>query len=231
MSEHDTPAPTRKTALAPDLRALDDRAARAWTERMAVRPRADGRYAVDSQSGATYVVDLPEGDCTCPDHEIRGERCKHLRRVAIEVTAGRVPAPGRRAVACENCGVGTFVPEAADPPLLCDACDLDPGERVVDRETGDALIVYRVTDRRADETWIEAADTTVADYPTNSAYPDDDLVVEVVYAGDTERRDDPRRYAFPLSRLRGHAVREEDRDPNVRGAGPDRDGAVPPLAP
>ena len=50
------PTPTEKVALVPDLRSLSERAIRAWTERMAVRPLGD-RYAVDSESGATYVVD------------------------------------------------------------------------------------------------------------------------------------------------------------------------------
>lgn len=215
-----------KTALAPDLTTLDERAARAWTERMAVRPLGRGRYAVDSQSGATYVVDLPAGTCTCPDHAIRGEQCKHIRRVAIEVTAGRVPAPGKRAATCDACGTPTFVPETAEPPALCAACFLEPGDRVVDRETGDSLVVAAVTNRRADETPIEAADCTVAEYPTNRAYPSDDLVVEAVYAGDAGRNAQPRRYAFPLSRLTHHAVSRRDSGAERGG----RDGPVAPLA-
>lgn len=230
MPETHHSSPDRRTALAPDLRRLESRAARAWTERMTVRPLGGGRYAVDSQSGATYVVDLPAADCTCPDHEIRGERCKHLRRVAIEITAGRVPAPGARATDCVVCGVETFVAEDAEAPFLCSACALEPGERVVDRETGDALIVSRVTDRRADEVWIEAADCTVAEYPTNQRYPSDDLVVEAVYAGDAARHEEPRRYAFPYSRLTGHAVRPEDGDADDGPSARERGGAVPPLA-
>jgi len=84
----------RKAPLAPDVTALEDRSARAWTEPMAVRPLGDGRYVVESAGDATYVVDLEAARCSCPDHEIRGARCKHLRRVAIEVTHGRLPAPG-----------------------------------------------------------------------------------------------------------------------------------------
>jgi hypothetical protein len=60
---------------------------------MAVRPLGDGRYTVESERGATYVVDLDARRCSCPDHEIRGVRCKHMRRVAIEITEGRLPAP------------------------------------------------------------------------------------------------------------------------------------------
>lgn len=191
---------SERTALAPDLRRLEDRAARAWTEAMAVRPLGGSRYAVDAQSGATYVVDAAAGTCTCPDDRIRGERCKHRRRVAIEITAGRVPPPGRVRARCDACGTETLVPEDAAPPHLCAACRLTPGDVVRDRETGDRLVVARVTDRRADEYAIPDADTTVAAYPTNDGYPDDDLVVEAVYLGSLGRGA-PRRYAFPLSRL------------------------------
>ena len=194
---------TRKTALAPDLRRLPDRAARAWTERMAVRPLGGAAYAVDSTSGATYVVDLDEHACSCPDHRIRGETCKHMRRVAIEISTRRVPPPGERRANCAACGVETFVDGDAAPPL-CDTCRLDPGDVVTDRETDDRLVVVRVTPDRANEVSIAAADTTVADYATNEGYPSDDVVVEAVYLGDFGRTGDPgesRRYSFPLSRL------------------------------
>jgi len=41
------------------------------------------------QNGGTYTVDGRRGRCTCPDHEHRGARCKHLRRVAL-ATGARV---------------------------------------------------------------------------------------------------------------------------------------------
>lgn len=189
-----------KVALAPDLRELDERAARAWTERMAVTPIGGGCYRVDSASDHSYTVDLPGRRCPCPDHRFRGVQCKHLRRVAIEITRGRVPPPGKRAADCAICHRESFVPETADPPL-CDDCRLEPGDIVSDEQTGDRLVVARVTGRRADEYVVESAGTTVADYPTNEGYPVDDLVVEVTYLGDTVRRDDPRQYAFPYSRL------------------------------
>ncbi|MEF8872001.1 MAG: SWIM zinc finger family protein [Haloarculaceae archaeon] len=200
MSDSNTPTVQRKTALAPDLRKMPDRAARAWTERMAVRHLGGADYAVDSQSGATYVVDAREGTCTCPDATIRGETCKHQRRVALEITSRRVPPPGKRRADCAACGAEAFVPEASRPPALCEACELDPGDVVLDRETGDRLVVVAVTDRRADEVTIEAADTTVADYPTNDGYPTDDLVVEVRYLPDAASGH-ARTYLFPLSRL------------------------------
>lgn len=202
MTLIESTSPPRKTALAPDLRQLDERAARAWTERMAVRPLGGARYAVDSESGSTYVVDLDERSCTCPDHQIRGTQCKHLRRVAIEITSHRVPPPGKTWAVCDACGTETFVAEDAAAPHLCANCHLEPGDVVVDRETGDRLVVQAVTDRRADEVHIEAADTTVADYPTNEGYPADDLVVEASYLGDLgSQRTRERRYSFPLSRL------------------------------
>lgn len=190
-----------RVPLAPDPRSMDERAARAWTEPMAVRALGDGRYAVDSASGATYVVDLPDRTCTCPDHEIRGERCKHLRRVALEVTLGRVPPPGQRRAVCDACGTETFVAVDAPDPHLCPHCHLEPCDRVVDRETGDWLHVVAVRAGRAEDVWLPDAACTVAEYPTNRAYPVDDPVIEAVYVGDVARGTRPKRYAFPLSRL------------------------------
>jgi hypothetical protein len=195
-------SPRRRVALAPDLRSMPARSARAWAERMRVRPLGDGRYAVDSESGATYAVDPAAGTCTCPDATIRGSTCKHLRRVAIEITTRRVPPPDRRRVTCAGCGEETFVPPADDQPALCPACRVDPGTVVVDRETGDRLVVTAVTDRRAREVTVPGTDTTVADYHTNEGYPRDDVVVEASYLADLVRRDAPRQYAFPRSRLR-----------------------------
>lgn len=198
MTDIEPSTADRKTALAPDLRAMPDRAARAWAERMAVRPLPDGRYAVDSESGATYVVDPDAGSCTCPDSTLRGATCKHRRRVAIEVTTGRVPPPGRRRGTCPVCGEAGFVP--ADGPPLCPACELEPGEVVRDRETGDRLVVERVRDERADEVVVPDAGTTVAGYPTNEGYPAGDPVVEAVYLR-AWREEESRVYRFPHSRL------------------------------
>ncbi|MFB6163686.1 MAG: SWIM zinc finger family protein [Haloarculaceae archaeon] len=190
-----------KTALAPDLGGLDPRARRAWRERMSVTPIGGGCYLVDAESGETYAVDLLEDRCTCPDHQYRREQCKHLRRVAIEITQGRVPPPGERLADCAHCHRDSFVPETADPPL-CDDCRLEAGDVVRDRERGDRLVVRRVLPDRADEFAIRDRDQTVAEYEGNAGYPDDDLVVEVVYLEDAARRDDSREYAFPYSRLR-----------------------------
>jgi len=181
---------------------MPDRSVRAWVEEMAVEPLGSGRYRVESESGNTYTVDLTTADCTCPDHGYRGERCKHLRRVAIEVTEGEVPPPGKREGTCAACGRDAFVPEDGTPPL-CGSCHLDPGDVVTDRETGDVLVVARVTDRPADVVTVEDAGCTIAEYPTNEGYPADDLVVEVVYPFSHPERsfEDLPRYSFPHSRL------------------------------
>ena len=194
MSHSDPPATDRLVALAPDPESLSQRGLRAWTERMAVRSLGE-TYVVESESGGRYHVDLRAGTCSCPDHTIRGETCKHLRRVAIEITAGRVPPPGETCVAC---GRATADPDSSG---LCPRCALEPGEIVLDRETGNRLVVVRVRPDTAENTELAATETTVADYPTNEGYPSDDIVVEAVYAADVARRDSPRRYAFPHSRL------------------------------
>ncbi len=169
---------------------------------MAVTPLGSGRYAVDAQSGNRYVVDLPAHRCTCPDASIRGERCKHLRRVAIEITRREVPPPGKREGQCAACGHDRFLPETG--PALCDDCRFDPGDVARDRETGDLVVVARPTDERADEWVIEGTDRTVASYDTNEGYPPDDPVIEVVYPFSGNRQQalsELKRYAFPHSRL------------------------------
>lgn len=183
------------------------RAERARSEPMAVVPVGDGSYDVVTEGDRVYTVDLPERRCTCPDARIRGARCKHLRRVAIDVTEGRVPAPGERAARCRVCGRAVHVPEDDDDPVYCDDDTLRPGEYAVDREHGTLVVVARTTDRRADE--VDLGDGhTVASYPGNEASPDRDAVVEVCYplpAGlDAEavQARTVRRYSFPRSRLR-----------------------------
>jgi hypothetical protein len=95
----------------------------------------------------------------------------------------------------------TFVARDAEPPHRCRDCRLLPGDVVLDRETGNRLVVSRVTDERADERVIEKTGETVAEYRHNDGYPRDDPVVEATYLSDAARRESPRRYAFPRSRL------------------------------
>ena len=169
---------------------------------MAVTPLGDGLYDVRSESGNTYVADLSERRCSCPDNTYRGQRCKHLRRVAIEITQRRLPAPGQTVETCAVCGRDAFCrPEA---PPLCSDCRYTPGTTVRDRETGDLLVVVEASGARADEVPLVDADHTAADHPTNEGYPAGDPVVYCVYpfsgAPDTPF-EELRRYAFPHSRL------------------------------
>lgn len=185
---------------------------------MAVRPLRDGRYGVDTD-GDDYVVDLDAVSCTCPDHRRRDVRCKHLRRVALEVTERLVPPPGERTAVCAVCGGRTFVPVADRGPALCDRHDHAPGAVVSDRETGDRLVVVAATGERADRAETDEG-RLVADYPSNAAYGAHEPVFRVVYF-DALRRDGPvRRYAFPASRLRPRRVEGVDPDPSMPGSAP-----------
>jgi hypothetical protein len=184
------------------------RAERARAERMRVVATGSGRYEVTSESGATYEVDLPAGRCACPDHQFRGVRCKHLRRTAMEVTTGAVPAPGERATGCANCGERVHVDEDIGDPAYCDGCTLKPGEFVVDRETDTLVVVVETTGERADEVAIPSRGWTVAEHYSNTDYDPGDVVVDVLYPLDRDAAADqvasrpPQRYAFPRGRLR-----------------------------
>jgi hypothetical protein len=186
----------------------DGRAERARSERMHVAATGSGRYEVETASGNAYEVDLDAGRCACPDHQFRGVRCKHLRRVAMEVTAGRVPAPGKRAAACAACTGEVFVPEDESSPVYCGDCTLAPGEYAVDRESGDLVVVVETTGDRADETEIPSRGWTVADHHSNEGYDPRDVVVDVLYplardaTPESIEARPPRRYAFPRGRLR-----------------------------
>lgn len=196
-------------ALSPDAGA-STRAQRARSEPMAATPLGGGVYdVVTGGDGRTaYTVTVPEGRCTCPDSRIRGATCKHLRRVAIEITAGRLPAPDEREAACARCGRVVHADAAAPDPVYCEACTLRPGETVLDRETEDLVVVVRTTDRRADESPVRGTGETVSSYPGNAAYDSADRVVEVVYPPPADADPDdvaarpPRRYSFPRGRLR-----------------------------
>ncbi len=173
------------------------RALRARTEPMTVRPLRDRRYVVETDGG-TYVVDLERRSCTCPDSAIRGARCKHIRRVAIEINEGRTPAPYERPAICAVCGRETFVPLDATGPQLCDSHAFARGDVVTDRETGTTLVVVAPANGRADETESHEG-RLIADYETNRQYGRHEPVVEAVYLDDRPPR---RRYSFPASRLR-----------------------------
>ncbi|WP_372910319.1 SWIM zinc finger family protein [Salinigranum sp.] len=188
------------------------RALRARTEPMTVRPLRDRRYVVETEGG-TYVVDLDRRTCTCPDHAIRGSRCKHLRRVAIEVTERHVPAPGERPAVCAVCGRETFVPFDATGAQLCERHVRRPGDVAVDRERGATLLVVGVTTARADAVETHEG-RLVADYESNRHYGSHEPVVDAVYLEDDEPR---KRYRFPASRLRPRRGADETRPEPRRG--------------
>lgn len=76
----------------------DPRTERARTEDMVVAlRRSGGIYTVRGESGTTYRVDICTTDCTCPDQQRRSvERCKHIRRVELELRNRTVPTPDGR---------------------------------------------------------------------------------------------------------------------------------------
>lgn len=209
----------------------DRRTRRALIEPMTVTPIGGGTYEIDSESGHTYFVDLEGGRCTCPDHAYRGERCKHIRRVAIDVSEGRVPPPGQTAVECEVCDVELFVDENAAGPHLCAEHEFDTGDLVYDRNSGDRVLVVAPPAGRADEVSIRHG-RTVAEHYSNADYPDDDPVVAAVYAqgvrvtdgGPTP--DELTVYSFPRSRLSTAPIEEPShpkRDRRSDATQPSRD--------
>lgn len=86
------------TSDEPKLTDLPDRTEAALTEVMSVLDDvglargAPSLYLVVSNSGSSYIVDARDETCECPDHDIRGRTCKHLRRVLF--ATGRQPIPG-----------------------------------------------------------------------------------------------------------------------------------------
>lgn len=95
-----------------------------------------------------------------------------------------------------------------------DLQDVFVGDHVADREDDDAtLLVVGVSPQQANE--YDVGDSTVAEY--NEDYPEDDDVVEVIYAQRTcVDIENARRYAFPRSRLKVTAAAHdlEDQEEN-----------------
>lgn len=81
-----------------DGSTADPRTRRARTENMIVALRKTGGiYTVRGESGNTYRVDVATEECTCPDHQKSSiDRCKHLRRVEMEIRNRTVPTPDGR---------------------------------------------------------------------------------------------------------------------------------------
>ena len=211
----------------------DGRAYRARAEPMTVWPLRDGGYLVDTDGG-NYVVDAARAVCDCPDSALRGARCKHVRRVALEIAAGLVPAPDRDERACAVCGGAAFVDRDARGPALCARHDHDPGTVVADRETGTLLVVVATTGRRTDEVRTDEG-RLVADYDTNAAYGRHEPTFAARYVdafpipetGDRSAVDvTGAQYLFPASRLRSIDASPAEGD---RPAGPTRDQRTSPA--
>lgn len=77
---------------------LTDRDRRALEQYLTVLDRvgrvrgADDLFLVVSESGSEYIVDLREGACECDDHQYRGIKCKHARRVEFATGRRQIPA-------------------------------------------------------------------------------------------------------------------------------------------
>lgn len=105
---------------------LESRTQRALAEAMHVTlAEACGRYTVHSSSGRYYRVDVVEETCTCPDfqHEPPAGGCKHLRRVDMEIRAGKVPTPDGRLPARTASDGGATAEYGADEPVETDRID------------------------------------------------------------------------------------------------------------
>ena len=54
--------------------------------------KAGGGSTVEDASGRLYLVDVGLGTCSCPDQQKEEvDRCKHLRRVDLELAMGTIP--------------------------------------------------------------------------------------------------------------------------------------------
>ena len=76
----------------------DPRTRRAIEEKMDIVFVGSGAYVVHSESGHRYRIDVFKGSCTCPDWQKPSTpaRCKHMRRVELEIDAMTVPRPDGR---------------------------------------------------------------------------------------------------------------------------------------
>lgn len=186
---------------------LDERSRRARKESMAVTAFGTHLYEVTTEGGS-YLVNLAASTCTCPDYLFRDARCKHLRRVAIEINEGLVPPPGQIAVTCRDCSRELFVDadRAEDGPHYCPVHRIAPGDQVRDRETGRRLVAVTQPVGRAGTVEIPGEDVSVAEYSTNEGYGPDEPVVGAVYpvarlTDEGIRPETLRVYTFPRTRL------------------------------
>lgn len=180
---------------------------------MAVKPFG-GAYLVDAEDEGTQFVRLGDGACSCGGGD-GDDRCKHLRRVAIEINLGRVPPPSGRSISCQGCASAVDVSVADDPPHLCPDCAVAPGDLVVDRE-GDAstpLLVVSGPGLPAEDVTVPGTDVTVAAYDCNDEYRARAPVVEAVFPQSVSTDRPPRRYLFPVPRLAKPDSLDEEETP------------------
>jgi hypothetical protein len=93
---------------------VDERTERALTEYLTVTECDTGDehvVEVHSQSGETYVVDVVEGNCGCPDAEYNLDEdtpCKHVRRARFALGLDAVPSDAAEALDVDpSLGCGT----------------------------------------------------------------------------------------------------------------------------
>lgn len=77
----------------------DDCSRRALSEQLTVRFVTFGSgYAVDTEGGERYIVDVEALACSCQADGVRGVYCEHLRRVDLAIRMGELPGPDGRYV-------------------------------------------------------------------------------------------------------------------------------------
>jgi len=102
MSAYDSAA--LECAVTDDSTEIDKRDVRALTEYMTTLPLGGDMYSVTTESGSEYRVDARGGRCTCPDHQYRDVRCKHVRRVAFATGERPIPSWVNMDAVDELCG-------------------------------------------------------------------------------------------------------------------------------
>lgn len=80
------------------VESIDKRTIRAATESMTIVALGRGEYKVYSGTRKSYVVDLINETCECPDEEFNHpvDGCKHRQRVCMELGQLPIPDLGRR---------------------------------------------------------------------------------------------------------------------------------------
>jgi len=150
-----------KSRVTTDASTLDDRTRRALEECMSVLgdvggadPEA-GLYTVVGENGGTYLVDVIDGTCECPDSEYRDPDggCKHVRRARLATGQTAIPAAANvqlddrfadhvdgeiRVAATDGAGATEIIDAGDDGEILTgDENDTDVDARPEDCDCGD----------------------------------------------------------------------------------------------